>query len=161
MSTVHSAHYMARHIKVLVLHGWGQDGTMGQRALHHLTMHLAMAGIHLSFTTAPHKLPAESFAAGRDPHCWWYFTDNPDDRWNAPTDFLSASLPCFGWQQSVEAIRCVWLTEGPFQAILGFSQGAAMTHLLASLQHLQCTNLLPTHLELHQTFYEIYSNQYL
>ena len=44
MSTVHSAHYMARHIKVLVLHGWGQDGTMGQRALHHLTMHLAMAG---------------------------------------------------------------------------------------------------------------------
>ena len=49
MSTVHSAHYMARHIKVLVLHGWGQDGTMGQRALHHLTIHQQLIVFEVDF----------------------------------------------------------------------------------------------------------------
>ena len=38
-----------------------------------------------------------------------------------------------GWDKSLEHLRRAWAEQGPFQGVLGFSQGAAVAFLLLML----------------------------
>ena len=44
-------------LRVLVLHGWGQNGPTGEVLLADFAEMLATRGVHLTFATAPHRLP--------------------------------------------------------------------------------------------------------
>ena len=145
----------APKLKVLVLHGWGQNGALGQEALAPLADTLLQeSGALLVFATAPHVLPAkatvliggqphfvDNFASGRRPHGWFLYTDGADaDTAAVPRDFYHAALPYRGWQASVASIAECWAAQGPFDGVMGFSQGAAMAHLLTSLRCASCSS---------------------
>ena len=145
-------------LKVLVLHGWGQDGELGRKVLRRLTEKLRKQNVHLSFATAPHKLPLTSeveveggqkvavsnFPPDRtNPRAWFLYGDgggssgggggSNDDDATVPEDFLTAPRPYRGIDASLESLRDEWRQSGPFDGVLGFSQGAAVAHLLAAV----------------------------
>ena len=58
---------------------------------------------------------------------WWYNADKSD-----LTGFL-AKTDYYGWEASVSSLKQVWNEHGPFDGVIGFSQGSAMAHLLCWL----------------------------
>lgn len=54
--------------------------------------------------------------------CWWDATDDPND------------IRYVGLEATIEYIDEIFATKGPFDGVLGFSQGACLAGLLASIQ---------------------------
>ncbi|KAH0607425.1 uncharacterized protein H6S33_002459 [Morchella sextelata] len=125
---------MAAPLKLLFLHGYTQSGPLFHaktKALEKLLLKSLPAGTTLTFPTAPHllklsDLPGHTPASNEggeeqsaDNWAWWRRNDATgeytglDETWA----FLSKLLD----------------SEGPFDGCIGFSQGGALTSLLASL----------------------------
>ncbi|GFY11886.1 esterase OVCA2 [Trichonephila clavipes] len=64
--------------------------------------------------------------------CSWWFCDESND-FNSRTECEEAN----GFESSVNAINEAFKTQGPFDGILGFSQGGAMAALICSLKEHQ------------------------
>jgi len=132
-----------RPLKLLMLHGYTQSGPLFQSktgALRKTLNKSFPAGIELVYPTAPIRLsPAdESFLAGStsgdaegkegkeeveiDAWAWWR-------RKSAGTDRYVYE----GIEQGLGHIAHVLNTQGPFDGVIGFSQGAACAAMLASL----------------------------
>ena len=58
---------------------------------------------------------------------WWFSNPNNSFRATEQTDFLK------GFEESVEVVKTALRTQGPFDGILAFSQGAAFVTLLQFL----------------------------
>lgn len=107
------------------------DGNVGDNAA---------AGSSSSSTPVPEKVKA-------DPRTWWYTEFSAADR--ARPDDVFAELPRHyrGWPDSRRYLSQLWATEGPFDVICGFSQGAVAVHqLLCELEaalHHGVTDALP------------------
>lgn len=77
------------------------------------------------FVTAPHVAPVPD---ANDPgNSWWF---NKDDGTFKGTN---ESGPAIGFEKSLRMVEDIWNTQGPFQGILGFSQGACFAGLICSL----------------------------
>lgn len=63
----------------------------------------------------------------RSERSWWF---NKDDNSFKGTN---KNGPAFGFDESLHLIENVWKTQGPFQGLLGFSQGACFAGLICSL----------------------------
>ena len=46
-----------------------------------------------------------------------------------------------GYQESLETFKNFCITSGPFDGVLGFSQGACMVSIICTLQQRQCLDL--------------------
>ncbi|KAF1958936.1 dihydrofolate reductase [Byssothecium circinans] len=141
-----------RPIKVLMLHGFTQSGPSFHaktRALEKNLQKAFPAGITLSYPTAPLRLapadipfPLPSQSNGDstpeevDAWAWWR---RKGDR--EPYTFE-------GIEQGLERIAEVLKTEGPFDGVIGFSQGGACAAMLASL-------LEPGRREAFEKFYSV------
>lgn len=68
--------------------------------------------------------PTES---NSDARSWWF---NSDDRTFKGTN---KNGPAFGFDDSIRALEQAWQVLGPFQGILGFSQGACLVGLVCNL----------------------------
>lgn len=102
------------------------------------------------FLTAPHSVPSvngeaskqsstiqridengdvstESIESNIDARSWWF---NSDDRTFKGTN---KNGPAYGFDDSIRALEQAWQVLGPFQGILGFSQGASMVGLVCNL----------------------------
>ena len=136
-------------MKVLVLHGYTQSGPGFQRKIKRLQLHLqnVFAGTEFYFPTGPIRLrPSEKKTAlytqqhdadadadvevRKQPHD----RPDPDDidahAWFVLHDFRD---PPMGFERSLDALAEVLRTQGPFDGILGFSQGGLLAVMIASL----------------------------
>lgn len=120
-------------LKVLMLHGYTQNGQLFHAKTRVLEKHLqkAFPSISLSYPTGPIPLKATD-VPGFDPttaadpddveaYGWWRRSDTSD-----PPEYM-------GFNTGLETISKVLASEGPFDGVIGFSQGAALAAMTASL----------------------------
>ncbi|CAM5110652.1 unnamed protein product [Natator depressus] len=142
-------------LRLLGLHGYGQN----QRSFHARTgaLRKALRGrAELVTVSAPHPAgPEPGGAAGpgdrlagcgvpgpggpgarcspspqdADPRCWWF----PRPREGA-LGAREEAAPCQGLEESLEAVAGAFAAHGPFDGLLGFSQGAALVARVCALQ---------------------------
>ncbi|XP_043197406.1 esterase OVCA2-like [Amphibalanus amphitrite] len=120
-------------LKVLMIHGYRQNATTSREksgAFRKLTKR------HLEpvFVSAPLVVPPRadgSTPADADERGWWFSS--------ADQSFAASqkSELCAGFEESLAILREVAEREGPFDGVLGFSQGAALVGLLCALQQRQ------------------------
>ena len=83
------------------------------------------------FVSAPHVIPeAVNLARPEEEQerGWWF--SRPNQSYNA----MDKTDICTGYQDSLQAVRDKFASEGPFDGVLGFSQGAAFVSLLCALR---------------------------
>eukprot|EP01032_Pedospumella_encystans_P014493 gene14493-16638_t len=114
-----------RKLRILCLHGWRTSGKI-------LSMQTAAMQYHTPleyhFVTAPHAAegpPDSGIGIYYPNHTYfeWYLKSMSNDGHYA------------GLDESIKLVLSTLIQEGPFDGILGFSQGAAMATRLAQLQH--------------------------
>ncbi|XP_023673782.1 esterase OVCA2 [Paramormyrops kingsleyae] len=124
--------------RILCIHGYRQNGSTFREKTGALRK-LLKKQVELVYIDAPHRVPGEGagqkegeqeIAGGEeDPRGWW-FSDVQAKSFDAGQE-CEASL---GLEESVEAVRQAVQGLGPFDGILGFSQGAALVAMLCALQ---------------------------
>lgn len=119
----------SRKIRVLVLHSNRQNAQDFKRrtrsVLHPLT---EVADLH--FVEAPHAYTPMGEAeeqsailgAAEKNRCWWNSTDDP------------STMRYVGFEKTLEHIEKTFIEAGPFDGIVGFSQGGCLAGLLAAMQ---------------------------
>ena len=133
-------------VKILALHGYTQSGPGFQRKIQKLQNHLEkiFPDVQIHFPTGVIQLrPSEkalgtSFNQSEPPASGDSLTnDDQPDRddidayaWHTLHD---ARDPPTGFEDSLNALADILRTEGPFDGILGFSQGALLAVMVASL----------------------------
>jgi len=65
---------------------------------------------------------------GRQPCAWWYSRSNNQFSSKDVTDL------CEGFDDTISLVKEVFREQGPFDGILGFSQGACLTALICALK---------------------------
>ncbi|XP_072231546.1 esterase OVCA2 [Leuresthes tenuis] len=125
-------------LRVLCIHGYRQNGSSFREKTGALRK-LLKKQVELVYLSAPlpvkQDIPGNENnsvpGAGRDedPRGWW-FSD-------IQAQSFSAQQQCdesLGLDESMSAVREAVIVQGPFDGILGFSQGAAFVAMLCSLQ---------------------------
>ncbi|KAM4620108.1 esterase OVCA2 isoform 2-T2 [Polymixia lowei] len=125
-------------LRVLCVHGYRQNSGSFRDKTGALRK-LLKRQVELVYVTAPHRVlqAAQGKESGSgpapggddDPRGWW-FSD-------VQAQSFSAQQQCqrsLGLDESVTAVREAVRDLGPFDGILGFSQGAALVAMLCSLQ---------------------------
>ncbi|KAL8772091.1 MAG: hypothetical protein Q9209_002757 [Squamulea sp. 1 TL-2023] len=131
-------------LRILMLHGYTQSGSLfysKTRALHKaLAKALPTHSIHLSYPTGPiHLDPAdipgyngpstEEVERDLEPaYGWWRRKDMPHPSKKEETEIVYTGIQ-EGLTRIAETIR----EEGPFDGVIGFSQGACAAGMVASL----------------------------
>ncbi|XP_037508007.1 esterase OVCA2 [Rhipicephalus sanguineus] len=119
-------------LRVLCLHGYRQDAAAFKSKLGGFRKSTKSL-LDLVFIDAPHPIEngvygeVDNEGGGR---AWWFSSEKT---------FSSKEYTdtCRGFEESVKAIEEAFKEQGPFDGILGFSQGAAMTAMILSLQSLK------------------------
>ncbi|XP_028839617.1 esterase OVCA2 isoform X1 [Denticeps clupeoides] len=126
-------------LRILCVHGYRQNGSTFREKTGALRK-LLKKRVELVFVSAPHRLPpppgntAEESGTGagpgdEDPRGWW-FSDTEARSFDAGQE-CEESL---GLEESVDTVKGAVKEFGPFDGILGFSQGAALVAMLCFLQ---------------------------
>ena len=114
-------------IRVLVLHGLRQNGRSFSRAAKQaLTGISKNSNVEFVFADAPHK---SSFSEGNV-----QMIANTGRHWYNSTTSESGDLIYEGLDESIEYLNNYFNINGPFQCVIGFSQGACIAAIMASLQ---------------------------
>lgn len=123
---------MSKSIKILMLHGYTQSGPLFHAKTKALekSLHKAFPGISLHYPTGPLRLKVSEVPghdSSADPsdeieaYGWWRRSDTSD-----PPEYIGIEDGLATVAKTIEA-------EGPFDGVLGFSQGAAMAAMVTSL----------------------------
>jgi predicted esterase len=122
----------AAPMRVLCLHGFSMSGGALQAHMRRVTSALKP---HASFTflDAPHiierhPMVPQALLDDGPARAWWLPTQRVDRRWDFAGVDESIEHVCLA--QAAEVARC----DAPFDALLGFSQGAGLASLLVALQ---------------------------
>ncbi|XP_013419337.1 esterase OVCA2-like [Lingula anatina] len=117
-------------LKILCIHGYRQNGQAFRErtgAFRKITKKYA----ELVFIDAPNSVPPLEDAADGDTvdqRGWWFSRE--DDYFRAQDD----TDCCKGFDQSLQTIQQAFQEQGPFDGVLGFSQGAALVALMCGLR---------------------------
>lgn len=113
-------------MKLLCLHGFAQSGEMFAKKASGLRKPLTKAGHDLLFISGPLVLTPNDLPFDPDPsqadidmRAWWVVNE-------ASPDYLKT-------EKAMETVRETLETKGPFDGIIGFSQGAGLTAALTKL----------------------------
>lgn len=119
--------------QILCLHGYRQDATKFRQQTGSLRKQLKSVA-ELEFTSAPFFVPSEGEAS----RSWWFTGPNGDS-------FSSRDSPgtCTGLDESLRAVEDAWKSNGPYDGLLGFSQGACLVGMLPGLIENKKTSLDP------------------
>ncbi|EDW39145.1 GL13564 [Drosophila persimilis] len=125
-------------VRVLCLHGYRQDGDAFKNKLGSFRKFTSKYA-EFVFISAPHiAAPLESAAEPvPEQRSWWA---NKDDGTFKGTN---KGGPAFGFQDSLRLVEEAWKTQGPFQGLLGFSQGACFVGLICGLAKKKLTSIRP------------------
>ncbi|XP_051124603.1 rhodanese-like domain-containing protein 6 [Andrographis paniculata] len=143
-----------KKLRILCLHGFRQNASSFKGRTASLAKKLKNIA-ELVFVDAPHQLPfiyqpppADAKSTSPQPppssaqcnkkFAWLVASEHDidlDNRWKAaetPFDSLQYQQQTEGFQKSIEYLKTVFSQLGPFDGILGFSQGAAMAALVSA-----------------------------
>lgn len=117
-------------IKVLCLHGYRQNADAFKSKIGSFRKYVNKYA-EFVFVDAPHVAPPLQADGEPDPlqKSWWF---NKDDGTFKGTN---KSGPAVGFDESLKRVEEVWVNDGPFQGILGFSQGACFAGIICGLAH--------------------------
>eukprot|EP00906_Rhabdomonas_costata_P008210 RCo011701 len=113
-------------LRILCLHGSSQDKEIFAQRIQELR-HKARHCAELVFADAPHLLPLQpgQQVAMRE---WWH-KEHPEGRQRY-----------VGWSPgSLQSLQQFWTLSGPFDGLLGFSQGGSVAIMLALLAAQRCS----------------------
>ncbi|XP_016394594.1 ovarian cancer-associated gene 2 protein homolog [Sinocyclocheilus rhinocerous] len=126
-------------LRILCIHGYRQNGSSFREKTGALRKILKKQ-VELVYISAPHHVPAIQNQANREPEKTasggdedqrgWWFSDVQARSFNAQQECESS----LGLEESVETVKTAVKDLGPFDGILGFSQGAALVAMLCALQ---------------------------
>ncbi|KAI8145334.1 serine hydrolase FSH [Fennellomyces sp. T-0311] len=138
-------------LKLLCLHGMIQNSTVFRKKTAVLRKKLEKVAdlvyvtaphlvLDLEYTTEVHRIAAaeplahegSSINEELKPFGWWQPMSNHP---NTPDGYYQ------GFQESIESIKDVLIKQGPFDGVLGFSQGACLAAILSEL--LENRTLIP------------------
>ena len=119
-------------LRILMLHGYTQSGQLFHAKTKVLEKHLkkAFPSVALSYPTGPMQLRPSDVpgfdSTATDPddveaYGWWRRSNTSD-----PPEYT-------GIDKGLEVVSQVLESEGPFDGVIGFSQGAALAAMVASL----------------------------
>uniref|UniRef100_A0A069DPH8 Putative phospholipase/carboxyhydrolase n=1 Tax=Panstrongylus megistus TaxID=65343 RepID=A0A069DPH8_9HEMI len=114
-----------KKLKVLCLHGFRQNKDTFKQKLGFLRKMLKSYADFV-FMDAPHTLTASSNDEVEE-KSWWFTGENQTYISKIPSDIDE------GFSDSVESVQRFVKDNGPFDGLLGFSQGAAFAGILAIL----------------------------
>ena len=123
-------------VKILMLHGFTQSGPLFHSKTRALAKHLTklFPSLSLTYPTGPHRLQAPDMPYNQTSHDsttalsqeevygWWRRKDGPE-----------GEVIYEGIEEGLETIAKCIREEGPFDGVVGFSQGAAAAGMVASL----------------------------
>ncbi|XP_051972032.1 esterase OVCA2-like [Xyrauchen texanus] len=124
-------------LRILCIHGYRQNSNTFREKTGALRK-LLKKQVELVYISAPHQVPAikhetnqelEKGGGDEDQRGWW-FSDVQARSFNANQECESS----LGLEDSLEAVKIAVKELGPFDGILGFSQGAALVAMLCALQ---------------------------
>lgn len=128
----------SRKLRILCLHGYEQNND----SFRTKTGALRRAGkkhAEFTFLQGPNRVVREGVST--DSFAWYVplpdsstKTLSYEDDTNSGTRSWSRQLDESSWHKSLQSIAKAFQTEGPFDGVLGFSQGAAMAAALCRLQ---------------------------
>lgn len=120
-------------VKILCLHGYGQNGQQFKSNLGPFGKYINKYA-DLVFISAPHVVDSpESLLENGSLRCWWL---NKDGK-------IFNNGPAVGFEESLKEVEKIWAEQGPFQGILGFSQGACFAGLLCLMRDKSVTTINP------------------
>ncbi|KAK3859262.1 hypothetical protein Pcinc_034616 [Petrolisthes cinctipes] len=120
-------------LRILCLHGYRQTGTTFREKTGAFRKQLKKHA-EFVFMTSPIQVPSndkvkeEEGGGGGEGAGWWFSQPNNSFRAQEVSQCVK------GYQECLDAIEEFARESGPFDGILGFSQGAAMLGLLCGLQ---------------------------
>ncbi|NXC51224.1 OVCA2 Esterase, partial [Penelope pileata] len=116
-----------RPLRLLALHGYRQSERRFRQRTGSLRKALRGHAELVAFD-APHLVPGGEDEAGEDPPRGWWFS--------RPGGFEAseAAEEPAGLEESLEAVARALAERGPFDGLLGFSQGAALAAMVCALR---------------------------
>ncbi|KAG5312156.1 OVCA2 Esterase, partial [Acromyrmex insinuator] len=118
-------------LRILALHGYMQSDVIFSAKLGSLRKGFKKE-IDFTFIRAPHKVPPQNKTGQEDTnengYGWWFNTEDHVFKAIVPSNL------CVGFNDSVAVIEKVFSEQGPFDGILGFSQGAAFVSILCAMK---------------------------
>lgn len=115
-------------LRVLCLHGYRQTGTSFREKTGAFRK-LLKKSVEFVFMTSPLVVPPLEGSENEDGGSGWWFS-RPDDYFRAQDESDCVK----GYEESLAAVEMQFQENGPFDGMLGFSQGAAMLGLICGLQ---------------------------
>jgi len=117
--------------RILVLHSNRQSSLMFQKRTRNVLARTVGPASTLVYASAPHKYVAQGEALNNTKHlrasntpstrCWWNATDDPE------------TMIYNGLDETIKYIDDCAKNNGPFDGIIGFSQGGTLAGILAAL----------------------------
>lgn len=117
-------------MKVLCLHGYRQNNKIFRERSGGFRK-LFKKYIDFTFVTAPHEIPEEVNLTRPEEERemgWWF--SKPNKSYNA----MDRTALSTGYQESLQVVKEKFASEGPFDGVIGFSQGASLVSLLCILR---------------------------
>nr|CAD7590652.1 unnamed protein product [Timema genevievae] len=138
---------------ILCVHGYRQNGNVFKSKLGGFRKSLKKYA-EFVFFDAPHTICHQdnsevSEADTPEQYGWWFSEEDRTFMSKKPSD------TCIGFEESLARVEDLCEKEGPFDGLLGFSQGAAFVGLLCQLQEMKCKflfSLTLTHVCIISTF---------
>ena len=116
---------------MLCIHGYRQNDTIF-REKSGAFRKLLKKHLDFHFISAPHVIPEEKDLARPEPEQergWWF--SKPERSYRA----LDETDVCIGYEESLQLVQREFESNGPFDGVLGFSQGASFVSLLCILRN--------------------------
>lgn len=118
-------------LKVLCLHGYRQNETVFRERTGALRK-LLKKDAEFVFISAPHVIPEpENLARPPNEQERGWFFSKPEKAYKG----IDQTDTCIGLEDSLEYLQTIFKEKGPFDGVLGFSQGACLLSLMSSSRY--------------------------
>lgn len=129
---------MSTKPKLLMLHGYRQNEKAFRERTGGLRKSLK-SHAEFIFCEAPHQVPKndiveEESSTEEDQRGWWFSDENKTYH---AQDITNCQV---GFEQSLEYIDKIFETQGPFDGVFSFSQGASLASILCRIAQINLTN---------------------
>ncbi|XP_066599528.1 esterase OVCA2 [Prorops nasuta] len=121
-------------LQILAIHGYRQSDMIFRGKLGSLRKSFKNK-VDFTFINAPHLVPLDESQKESTEECsdsagygWWFNTSNHTFKATEPSNLA------VGFEDSIAVIEKAFQDHGPFDGIIGFSQGAAFTTILCAMQ---------------------------
>ncbi|KAJ8984403.1 hypothetical protein NQ317_003986 [Molorchus minor] len=139
---------IAQKLKILAIHGYRQNAVTFKAKTGSFRK-MVHKWAQFTYITAPHKVilvddsndinnvDEPNIGQSKDEEQYGWFFNRDDNTFRG----IRKGGPAIGFEESVKLVEHVFETDGPFDGLLGFSQGACFVGLLCDMQQRGLINL--------------------